>query len=263
VRLEAVQQELHELERAASEMQAQVNSCKGRERDHERQKKALKYASQQSSDKVDRLEDELSKATPDAAAIEVLEEELEQAKDELKRVGDVYVDVETRKAELNEENKSNKQEMDRTSTAVKELTQRLGKAQVTVQKMQDTREIQLKKKNNAIAKVATATEFRQPWADEVDKVRKELVDGIAEAETFCPERVPIPDGKTVESLTASLHTLEATRKQSEKELGGSQVELLAQANEAKRLHQDAMQEFEDIRSLRNVSQGMCITVGLY
>jgi chromosome segregation ATPase len=212
---------------------------------------------------VDRLEDELSKATPDAAAIEVLEEELEQAKDELKRVGEIFVDVETRKAELNEENKINKQEMDRTSAAVKDLQFKLEKAQKTVQELQGTREDHLKQKNAAITKVAKARGFRQPWEEEYARVKQEIADAIAHAKTFCPERVPVPDGQTSESLAGTLQRLEATRKQTEKDLGGSQGELLAQANEAKRLHKDAMQEFEEIRALRNVSHDMCITVDVY
>jgi chromosome segregation ATPase len=263
LRLGAIQREIRELEQAASQLQDQVNSCKGRERDHERQKKALKLVFQQAGDKVNQLEDELSKATPDAAAIEVLEEELEQAKDELKRVGDVFVDVEARKAELNEENKTNKQEMDKTSKAVEELEKRLQKSQATVQKMSDVRDERLKEKNTAIDKVGKAQEIRPSWINDVESVKQALAETIEQAKSYCPERVPIKQGETAEFLTNKLHRLAATRAQAEDELGGSQLELLARANEAKRLHKDAMQEFEDIRALRNVSYGTCIAVNLY
>jgi len=204
---------------------------------------------------VDRLEGELSEATPDAAAIEVLEEELANVKEELKRAEDVYEDLEARKLELNDENRANKREMDRTSEAVKGLEFRLEKAQSTVRKLQGTREEELKAKNDAISKVAKARDLRPAWVEEVDRVKEELEGVIEGAKGVCPERVAVPDGKTSEYLAHTLARLEATRKQTEKELGGSQDELLRQANEAKRTHKDAMREFEDIKSLRNVSPG--------
>jgi DNA repair exonuclease SbcCD ATPase subunit len=211
---------------------------------------------------VDRLEDELSKATPDAAAIEVLEEELEQAKGELERVSDVYVDVEAKKAELNEEQKINKLEMDQASKAVEELQWKLNKAQSMVQKLQGTREEHLKQKNEAIAKVDKARGLRQPWEEEVDGVKQQLEETIQDAQAICPDRVPVRDGNTAENIMNKLKRLEATRKQSEKELGGSQEELLSRANEAKKLHMDAMREFEDIKNLRNVSQIACMIMEL-
>jgi chromosome segregation ATPase len=254
VRLQAVQRELRELEHAASELQNQVHTCKSRELDHHRQKKALQLALQRASANVDRLEGELSEATPDAAQIEVLEAQLEETKDELKRVGDVYVDVEARKAELDGENKINKQEMDRAAKAVKELQQRSTKAQELKQKLNGTREDRLLQKNKAFTAIEKAREFRQPWVEEVDEVKKQLEKTIADTEKICPDRVPVPNGKTAEYLTNTLTRLQATRKQTEKELGGSEDELLRKANEAKKMHMDAMREFEDIRNVRNVSQ---------
>jgi DNA repair exonuclease SbcCD ATPase subunit len=209
---------------------------------------------------VDRLEGELSEATPDAAQIEVLEAQLEEARDELKRVGDVYVDVEAKKAELDGENKINKQEMDRAAQAVKELQKRSTKAQELEQKLNSTREDHLLQKNKAFTNVEKAKGFRQAWVEEVDEVKKHLEETIAETENICPDRVPVPDGKTAENLTNTLARLVATRKQSEMALGGSEDELLRKANEAKKMHMDAMREFEDIRNVRNVSQVVWIAV---
>ena len=100
--------------------------------------------------------------------------------------------------------------------------------------------------------------MRKEWEDSVEELRKELEEVIEGAKGVCAERVPVPPGKSSEVLSQALAKLEATRKETERELGGSQDELLRAANEAKRQHKDAMQEFNNIRDLRNVSRARCI-----
>jgi chromosome segregation ATPase len=239
-------------------LQEQVNACKSREVDHERQKKALKIAMQHASDKLDRLEGELSEATPDASAIEVAREALETTKEELKRLEGVFEDITTRKMELNEENRANKVEMEEAQQAVVDLRFKLNKAEITVRQLQSKREDELREKNESIAKVERAEAVLKEWENSVEELRKELEEVIEGAKGVCEERVPVPAGKSSEVLSQMLAKLEATRKASEKELGGSQDELLRAANEAKRQHKDAMQEFDNIKDLRNVSQAKCV-----
>jgi hypothetical protein len=49
-----------------------------------------------------------------------------------------------------------------------------------------------------------------------------------------------------------------TRRQTEKELGGSQDQLLRAANEAKRVHHDAKREFDSLQGLKMVSKAKSI-----
>ena len=249
--------ELQTLQSTVSQLQEKVNTCKSRELDHERQKKALKLAMQRASDNLDRLEGELSEATPDASAIEVAREMLKNAEDEKRVVEGLFEDLQEHKIELNEQNRVNKREMEEAQKVVGDLKFKLEKAESTVRKFQSKREDELREMNSCIQKVERAEAVRKEWEDSVEELRRELEEVIEGARGVCAERVPVPPGKSSENLSQMLAKLEATRKASERELGGSQDELLRAANEAKRQHKDAMQEFDNIKDLRNVSRIRC------
>lgn len=237
------------------ERRGKVNTCKAQIRDHERQKKELQIALQRASNELDRLEHELDKATPDAAAIQVREAELANAEEELKNCENVFEDLQMQKFQFNDENRANKREMDETQKQVATLQFRLEKAHSTVRKMQSTREEQLKLKNDAIDQVAKAEDFKKQWQAELADQQALLEEVIDGAKTICEERVFVPPDKTSDKLQEAMARMEKTRKETERELGGSQLDLTRAASEAKQKHHDAMQEFEDIRSLRNVSMG--------
>lgn len=242
---------MQSLTEAFGQLQTQVNAGQSRVRDHERQKKALKIALQHASDNLDRLEGELSEVTPDAAAIEVAEEALETAKKEFGRLDGFFEDLQLRKFELNAENRDNKREMEEAQKFVEDLRFKLDKAQSMVRKYQSTREDELKAKNDAIAKVATAQGILDEWLKQAESNRQELERVMEGAQAVCEERVPVPAGRDSNALAHMLAKLQATREATEKELGGSQDELLRAANEAKRMHKDAMEDFESIKDLRN------------
>ncbi|KAG9192367.1 hypothetical protein G6011_11101 [Alternaria panax] len=242
--------ELQALEQVSSQRHDQVNTCMAQIRNHERRKKDLQVAHQRALQEVDRLENELDKATPDAAAIQVREADLANAQEELKNCENVFVDLTTQKYQFNDENKANKQEMDAAQQVVTELQFLLNKAQSTVRTMQSTREEQLKLKNAAIDKVAKAEEFQKQWQAELAGQQKLLVEVIDGAKSICEERVFVPHNRTSRELEEAMTRMEKTRQEAERELGGSQLDLTRAASEAKQKHHDAMQEFEDIRSLR-------------
>lgn len=254
VRLEQAQREVRDMEQACQDLQNQVTTCKTRQQNHQRQKKILQLSFQKAQDKVDRLEGELSDATPDAAAIEVLQDALVNAQEELQRASGVYEDMVLQRDRLNSEARSNKRNMEEAQGALKELEFKLNKAQSTVRKLQGQREDELKKKNQAIARVVAAEENRAIWVEAVKAAQVEVDTVTNDARSMCPQRVVVPPGKTSDELLRMLDRLMATRRETEKELGGSQDQLLRQANEAKLTHKTAMQEFEDIRNLRNVCQ---------
>jgi structural maintenance of chromosomes protein 6 len=253
-RLTGVQQELNDLEQAAASLQNRLNASKRQEQDHVRQQKRLKLAYQQASDTVGRLEDELSKATPDAAAIDVLQESLGEAQEALVRAEGVFEDMVLQRDKLNTEQRQDKKKLEDAQAAVKDLEFKLNKAQTTVRKYQGQREDDLKKKNQAIAQVTAAEENKAVWEEERRKVQAEVDSLTRKAEEECPVRVAVPQGKTAEELGYMLQKLGNTRRETEKELGGSQEQLLRAANEAKRIHQEARIEFESLESLKTVSE---------
>ncbi|KAF1946743.1 P-loop containing nucleoside triphosphate hydrolase protein [Clathrospora elynae] len=250
-RLKQVQKDLGDLEEKYSKQQDQVKSCKRRQQDHSNQRSELVLIMQGASDRLGQLEDELNAATPDAAAIEVLEEALETARTALVHAEGVFEDIMLQKCELDEVQKLNKKELEKAQAEVTGLDLKLEKALTTVRKLQGRREDLLRRKNDVITEVTRAKADRVRCEEERDHAQKEVEGAIEAAKSVCPERVEIPPGKTAQELHNTLRRLEATRKQAEEELGGSQDELLQQALEAKKAHEVATQELRDNKCLRS------------
>lgn len=206
---------------------------------------------------MDRLENELDEATPDAAAIQVREADLAKAQEELVISEGTFEDLKISKYQLDDENKANKREMDEAQKVVADYQFRLEKAQSTVRKMQGTREEQLKLKNAAIDQVAKAEDIKKQWQAELADQQALLVEVIDGAKTICEERVFVPPDKTSDKLQEAMVRMEKTRKETERELGGSQLDLTRAASEAKQKHHDAIQEYEDIDNLCRVSIVAC------
>lgn len=184
----------------------------------------------------------------------MLEESLANIREELQRAENVFDDLQTAKEGLDSDSKANKNDLTRAQEVVKDLEFKLEKARATVRKLQGQREDELKKKNRAIAQVTAAEANKVIWEQARDDRQKKVDDAIEKAEKICPERVPIPQDKSADELGEEFHRLVALRKEQEKDIGGSQDELLRQANEAKREHQAAMRDVEDFKTLRNVSR---------
>lgn len=229
----------------------QVNICRANEANHSRRKKQLQYALQKAQDRMEKLEADLSDATPDAAAIEVLEEQLNTAKEDQKRCEDVYEDMVARKIDLGDENVINKRALDAAQKDVEDLQFRLTKAQAKVRTMQGKREDALKAKNLALDSVSKIEANRKEWEEERNKRQATVDETIARAMPVAPERVPVPENKTYDDLVNTLKRLERTRKDTEKELGGSQADLLQQANAAKAAHKAATEEYQSIGNIKN------------
>ncbi|KAF2033378.1 P-loop containing nucleoside triphosphate hydrolase protein [Setomelanomma holmii] len=228
-RLEGVQLELQDWERTAHDLQKTVDACRAKELDHIKEAKRLTVVFQEAADTVGRLEDELSNATPDAAAIEVLQDSLVEAQDDARRAGEIYEDIILQRDKLNEESRTSKRNLEAAQKA---------------------REDDLKNKNHALHQVTTAEENRAVWVAEREKAQAEVDTYVRIAKEQCPQRVPVPRGKTSDELGEMVKKLTNTRRETERELGGSQDELLRKANEAKRKHQAARKEFEDIEGVK-------------
>lgn len=253
-RLTQVQQELRDHQESYRQRLSEVNACKRREADHQSRKKTLQLEHQRAQTKVDTLQSELDEATPDAAAIEVLVEQLDNLKEEAKHIEDQLEDMLATKFELDNESRAKKQELESAQKVNKDIEFKLTKAHATVRRLQNTREEQLKAKNDAIERVNKGREVKAEWEAHRAGNQRDIETAIASASTFCArEDVIIPEGKTSEALWATKEKLEKTRKETEKDLGGSQEQLLREANEAKKMHKDAAEEFKDIINLRNVS----------
>lgn len=227
-----------------------VNSCKANEANHSRLGKQMQRELQAAQVRAENLEAELNDATPDAAAIEVLEEQLRSAQEEQKRCEDIFEDMAVKKYSLGAENADNKRALEVAQQEVKDLEFQLNKAQARVRTMQGKREDALKAKNKALESIQLVEDNKKLWTDELAN-KQAAVDGeIAQAVRIAPERVAVPEGKSSEDLIISCNKLLKTREAAERELGGSQHDLLAQANEAKRVHKQAQDEADKIKQIK-------------
>jgi chromosome segregation ATPase len=251
-RLEGVQREVQDLDRAARALQIRVNACRTREQDHNKEARRLTIAYQTATDTVAKLEEELSNATPDAAAIEEFQETLAEAQDKVNYAEGVYEDIVLQRDTLNDASRASKKKLEDAQKLVLDLDFRLEKAQSTVRRYQGQREDDLKNKNHAIQKVTAAEESRKTWVEERHKAQAEVDLHVRKAEETCPQRVAVPSDKTSEELENMLQKLVNTRQETERELGGSQDELLRAANQARRAHQEARKEFDEIEAVKTV-----------
>ncbi|KAF2827344.1 dna repair protein-like protein rad18 [Ophiobolus disseminans] len=249
-RLDAARREVQDLDHAVTEAMNQLNACQTALRDHTKEHKRLKLAYQKASDDVGRLDEELSNATPDAAAIDVLQDALVAAEKELNNANGMFEDIVIQKDALATENRANKTNLEAAQRKVADLDFKLGKAQTTVRKLQGQREDNLKKKNDAIGLVEGAERNKAVWEEHRRTAQVVVDEAVAKAEQTC-QRVAVPSDKDSKMLGDLLEKLLETRRKTEKELGGSQDELLRKANDAKKVHQEARREFEDIESVKS------------
>jgi chromosome segregation ATPase len=252
-RLAHVQQSTRDAQEVLRVAAEQLRVCRQAEQEHNQQAKQLNLQHQRAQDAVERLEGELSDATPDAAAIEVLEEQLENAQEELQRAEGVFEDMVLQRDSINEDSRKAKRALDEADVTSLDLKAKLDKAHTKVRILQGKREEALRTKNQVLATIGRLEENKAAWEEARNERQREVDSTIEQARIVCNERVAVPQGKSSEQLIQILNRLILTRRETEKTLGGSQEELLRQANAAKHTHMEAMKEFESITRLRNVS----------
>ncbi|KAF2466767.1 dna repair protein-like protein rad18 [Lindgomyces ingoldianus] len=236
--LERLQRELQELQGQAKELQGQLNACQHAINEHEKQKKRLTVQFQEAQSAVENLEEELNAATPDAGLIAQLEKDLREVKNDKKFIEQQYQDNVTEKDDLDKSQRKSKADLDAAQARLERLNIELGKAEAKASKLSHRREQALREKNRSLEEANEAQENKSEW-DRKRGQQQELVQGtIAEAEQVCP-RVEVPPRETFQSLETKLQRLQKERQDSERELGGSEVELLRAANVAKKTLKEA------------------------
>ncbi|KAJ8107041.1 hypothetical protein OPT61_g9137 [Boeremia exigua] len=249
--LQIAEQATRDARQEFNKLLEKVNKCKTAEVNHSRLGKQRQHAHQAALDRVEQLEAELSDATPDAAAIEVLEDQMRTAREEQKRYEEIFEDMVERKLELGNENAANKHALEVAQQELKDLDFRLTKAKARLKAMTDKRDDALRAKNTAMDSIKAVEDNKKLWVDERAVKQAEVDKRTDEAKGVAPDRVAVPRGKTFEDLIATRNKLIKTREEAEKELGGSQQDLLARANEAIAAHKEASDEQATIKNIKN------------
>ncbi|KAF2630071.1 dna repair protein-like protein rad18 [Macroventuria anomochaeta] len=249
--LQLAEQATRDAQQESKRLLEHVNACRAREANRSRLGKQLQHALQKAQDRMETLEAELSDATPDAAAIEVLEDQLRTASEDQKRCEEVYEDMVVKKMDLGNDNATNKKELDTAQAELEGLKFKLGKAQAKVRTMQSKREDALRAKNKALDSIKAVEDNKKLWEDERVSKQAEVDKIAAEARSIAPDRVAVPEGKSSDDLITTLNKLQKTRQDTERELGGSQQDLLAKANAAKLAHKEAVDEHKSTSGIKN------------
>ncbi|KAF2197306.1 dna repair protein-like protein rad18 [Delitschia confertaspora ATCC 74209] len=255
--LELLQQELRDLQDIAKDCKNRCHRADQAIKSHSQQTRQLRLEQQRTQEAVDRLEEELNDVTPVAGEIERLEEDLaEQIRKKGLDTGQ-FEDVVNDRDRINEDQRKLKRELEEVERLFQEVQEEQTKAEIKSNKLRGKREDALQQKNQCLEDVSAAEMERT----ELERMREEQLQAIEElkeqARSICSERMEILRGETFKSIEKKLQRLIKDREQSERELGGSQEELLAKASEAKISLNHAKAEF---RSLDKTAQQLKISL---
>ncbi|KAJ4348512.1 Structural maintenance of chromosomes protein 6 [Didymosphaeria variabile] len=248
--LARIQRERNELEAAVQAAREQLNACQGKLQDHNTSKKRLTQQMDRAHEDVDTLEGEVAAAVPDTAQLEQLEKELEDFQEQLKLDEEQYEDLLGEQGSAGMTSKECKGKADEAMKVVKDLEAKLERCRAQVHALSQKREQALRRKNQAIEQVQEAEEIRSSWQQKLDELQVDLETHLEDAGKVC-ERVEVPRGATFESLQRELEEAKKRRAGLEKELGGSQAELQAQALAAKKTWEEAAVFVRNGEKVRN------------
>lgn len=192
------------------------NRCKRNIEAHARQKRDFTLQFQQAQEEVERLDSELSAATPDAGMIEQLEESLQEAEREKEFEEGQFQDIILQMDKLNAENRENKSNLEAAQKHIQQLKDELSKASAKRENAKNKREDTLRKKNLALEEVQKAQDNKSEWEQERDKQMATIESTMSEARQIC-ERVEVPTGETFNSLHRRLQRLQREREESERQ----------------------------------------------
>lgn len=201
---------------------------------------------------MDTIEAELSDATPDAGQIEQFQEALEEVQKEKEFQEGQFEDITIRKDKLNADIRTHKNALDEATQRLADLKAEADMAQAKVDKLSAKRVVALRNKNMALEAVAAAEANKAVWEKNRQEQLVVVEENTSEAEKISA-RVEVPHGQDEDSLIRKLKTLQVEIAASEKELGGSEKELVDKALTARQLHQAKGIELAGTRTLIKVS----------
>jgi structural maintenance of chromosomes protein 6 len=206
---------------------------------------------------VEDLELDLEASEPNDGRIKSLEQSLQEAQNDKTLEEGQYEDSVIEKDKLDTEARSCKTDLEFIGKEQSELNMRIGKAAAKKQKLKEKREDALKAKNDAIEQVKIHEDNKTEWERARGEQQVTVDDLIAEAQQIPPhERVQVPQGHSYDDLQNKLQRMIRQREESERELGGSQDELLDKATAAKDAHKRAKDGLHEMERVTDVS-GAC------
>ncbi|KAF2121829.1 dna repair protein-like protein rad18 [Lophiotrema nucula] len=246
--LQRLKQVVQDLLPARDALKKLIDDSKRSIQDHEKQKRRLYISKQKAQDHVEKLEADLSAATPDAGMIEQLEENLKEVREEKNFEEEQYQDNVNEKDKADKESRASKASLERAQDRLSELNTARAKAAKKAEKLGEKRDAALRAKTDAVAAVERARSHKAEWEGPLGE-QLAVVESLIQEAMQVSDRVAIPRGESYNSLEKKLQRLQEQRLQSERELGGSEDELLRKANSEKRKYKAAVDELVEHEKL--------------
>lgn len=165
---------------------------------------------------MERLELELSAATPDTGVLEQLEESLREAQEaEVFERGQLE-DIMAQRIKLSDLSREQMRSKVAAQREIEQSEMELDKLSKNAEKLKAKREQALREKNAALEEVQEAENTKKQWEERRGQAQANLTRDLAMAEQICP-RVEVPRGETYASLDKKRQRLARERAESERE----------------------------------------------
>lgn len=228
---------------------------------HKRVKNDLIVKIQHADDAVDELQNEIESNQPQDGKLQELRRLRKVSQDEYEHTSASYQDWIDAKDKLDDAARPLKDTMDAAWRELETAITRADKKETRVGQLDQVRESALRRKNEAIAKVDTATRDKDDRATAVDEKRQEVqVEFVAAAEQIC-QRVEVSPGMTPGILDKRLEQFEIDLRHQQSQAGGTEEDLTMAWEEAKRRYLEACAQTDEmekfVKVCPTVSPSLC------
>lgn len=187
---------------------------------HDRREQELRVATQQAEDEVDKIENAIREDNVENGRLDVLKAALQETQEQKALTESQFKDAVNAHDEKKKDMRARHQRRVAADSQVEELQQELQAAQNARRQTDKDRAQQLREKNNSAARIQDAQTDRRRLQDRLSGAQENLEEFEKQASETCA-RVNVPEGATLDSLTAKQHKLEAEEKRFVRELGMS------------------------------------------
>ena len=175
----------------------------------------LKIEMQQAENIVDELQDALDQDAVEEGRLDVLKDQLSEAKEEKSTHEASYEESVIAKDKNNESLRTSREQMASKDLTIEDAKAKDLKAESRATKCANQRSSALREKNAAFEAVESGRLEREQCERERDKESKFVAEFTRKANDFCP-RVPVDEGETGDSIELKLDKLNKDLKDAEK-----------------------------------------------
>ncbi|KAI0121623.1 P-loop containing nucleoside triphosphate hydrolase protein [Xylariales sp. AK1849] len=246
-----LQSELRDLESSRRQLQQTAHKCSLAITQHKKQAKVLDREWRDASIAVEDAQRELEKYDGADLRLQGLSEDLQEARGQKEHYGEQYGVLRMEKNALNEAASAAKAALNEAKTNYVDFDARVAKAEDKVKRFEALRRTVLVEKNDAHDNVDSAEEVKRR-AERSRQAQQETVEEyVADASRVVPERVHLPEGESYHSIERKYSTIVDQLKKFEKQVGKTQDQINAEAEETLQKYDAAHKAQQNLLSLNH------------